>query len=290
MKKLIILLVLSLSIVCNAARTITQVKDVTGDILHSIQTGWVVVDETSSTGTEPTALAENERTKLRVDVAIAADIATPANGDLEISTFVIPASWNRIRFRSVNITEDTGNVIYEIYFGTLGGGTDCDLVYAGQLNFTSGGQNSSYYQITFTSGGPYIPQPGNVFIGNTSTETAVVQAVPVAATNSFAAGTATGTIQYRSSTGTFTNSETISTGDAAGVKSDILTHAGSDLVVFEWADTLTAIDKSWPVIWLAKSPADDTIAEGELDVKGADFMIVLASTCDADAKLLCKGY
>lgn len=286
MKKLIILSILLSSVVCNAARTITSVKDVNGNILHSVQSGWVVVDETTSAGTEPTALAEDERTKLRVDVAIAA----AASGDDEISIFPIPASWNIIRFRSCNITEDTGNVVYEIYFGTLGGGDDCDLVYAGQLNFTSGGQNSSYYQIAFTSGGPYIPQPGNTFTGNTSGETAIVQAVPTAATGSFAAGDATGTIQYRSSTGTFTNSETVATDGTGPVTTDVLTHAASDLVVFEWADTLSATTKSWGSAWSELTPADDTIAESEVDVEGADFMVILASTCTADAKLLCKGY
>ena len=284
MKKLIVFL-LMLSSVC-FGRTITGVKDVEGNILHTLQSAWVIADETSSAGTEPTALGEDERKKLRVDTAIAA----ASSGDDEISTFVIPANWNGIRFRSVNITKDSGAATHQIYFGTLGNQSDCDLVYAGQLAWTSGDQDSMYYQITFTSGGPYVPQPGDIITGNTSGKTAVVMATPTAATGSFDAADATGTIQYRSSTGTFTNSETISVGDGLGARADILTHAASDLVLFEYADTLTVTQKSWLPSWGTVSPADDTIAEASVDVMGADYMVIVTSTCDADSKLLIKGY
>ncbi len=287
MKKKLFIIVLLIAATCSA-RTITGVRNVEGDILHTIQAGWVTVDETTSAGNDPCALAEDERKKLRVDAAIAAP-AAGANGNSEISLFIFPSNWNTVRFRSCNITEDTGNVIYEIYFGSLGGANDCDLVYAAQLDFTSGGQNSSYYQIAFTSGGTYEPQPGDIVTGNSSSETAVVVSTTLSS-GSWAAGDAAGTIQYRSSTGTFTSPETVSLGDGKQNKADVLTHAASDLVNFEWADTLVATTKSWSSTFGQLSPADDTIAESEVDIKGADFMVVLPSTCDADGKLLIKGY
>ena len=239
MKKLILLIMLAAASVSHA-RTRTFVEQVDGNILHTMQGGWVVVDETTSADNEPTVLGEDERKKLRIEAAIAA-ASSASDGDGEISIFMIPAWWNGARFRSVNITKDSGNVIYQIYLGTLGNGNDCDVVHAGQLDFTSGDQDSMYYQITFTSGGTYIPKKGDVVTGNSSDETAVVRYAPVAATGSFAAATATGTIQYMSSTGAFTNSETIKTGDGSGAKSDVLTHAASDLVLFEYADILALV-------------------------------------------------
>ncbi len=291
MRKLIIILMMVLCSVANA-RTITSVKDVNGNILHSLQAGWVIVDEELSAGTEPDALGLDERSLARVKTAIATD----SGDDGEITIFPVPANWNSVRFRSINITIDSGNVIYEVYLGSLGTPLgkyeteDCDLVYVGQLDFTSGKQESMYQQITFTSGGTYIPQVGDVVTGNTSGKTAVVVKVPAAATNSFATADATGTIQYRSFTGTFTNSETVKIGDGKGDKANVLTHAASDLVPFYYADTLVTTAKSTLATWGSQSPADDTAAEAELDVRAADIMVIVASTCTADAKLLCKGY
>ena len=290
MKKLIVvLLMLALvSVVYAAPRTIIATKEVAGNVLHTMQNGWVVVDETTSSGTEPSALAVGERTKLLVEAAIAAD----SNGDGEISTFVIPASWNGIRFRSVGIT-DNDTQTYQIYLGTTGSqatNADCELAYAGQLVWTTGTQVSQYYQITFTSGGPYVPLAGDTFTGNTSGETAVVQATPTPDANSFAAGTATGTIQYKSKSGTFTSSETV-TSDRRGTGSAyVLTHAASDLVGFEMADGVVVTAKAWGSSWTVTNPTDDTNAEAELDIKGADFLVVLASETSHDCKLLGKGY
>lgn len=289
MKRLKVLLVLmALLFVCAALRTATQTKEVTGNVLHTMQDGWIVVDETTSTGTEPSALAVGERTKLLVEAAITA----AANGDDEISTFAIPASWNGVRFRSVGITDDDTQT-YQIYLGTrtsLESTADCELSYAGQLVFTTGTQVSLYYQITFTSGGPYVPMLGDTFIGNTSDETAVVLATPTEATGTFVAGDATGTIQYRSKSGTFTNSETVKSDRISRGSTNVLTHAASDLVGFEVADAVVVTAKSWGSTWTITSPADDTNAEAELDVKGADFMVVLASETSHDCKLLVKGY
>jgi hypothetical protein len=174
--------------------------------------------------------------------------------------------------------------------GSLADNADCELTYAGQLVFTTGQQVSQYYQITFTSGGPYVPRLGDTLTGNTSGETAVVLGTPTAATGSFAAGSATGTIQYRSKSGTFTNSETVASDRTGTGSTDVLTHAASDLVGFEMADTCVLTAAAWGANWTITSPADDTNAEAELDIKGADFLVVLASETSHDVKLLGKGY
>jgi len=288
MKKVLVLLLILASI-CNA-RTTTHVPNKVGAFSHTLQSSWVIVDETTSAGTEPTALdglhdGSAEMTKLKVEAAIAA----AASGDDEISIFVIPASWNRIRFRSVGITENDTQT-YQIYLGSTGGNADCELSHAGQLVWTSGSQSSIYFQITFTSGGTYTPQPGDIVTGNTSGETAVVVATPTPTSGTWAAGTAAGTIQYRSKSGTFTSSETVKIGDGEGNKANVLTHAASDLIGFEMADTVAVTAKSWGASWSTSSPADDTNAEAELDVKGADFLVALASETSHDCKLLAKGY
>ncbi len=290
MKKSIVILsvLLVLIFVSAALRTETLKQEVVGNVLHTMQDGWVVIDETTSAGTEPTALAVGERTKLILEVAIAAD----SSGDGEISTFIIPASWNGIRFRSVGITDNDAQT-YQIYLGTRTSQestADCELSYAGQLVFTTGTQVSLYYQITYTSGGPYVPQPGDTFTGNTSAETAVVLTTVSIASGSFAAGDAAGTIQYRSKSGTFTNSETISSDRLDRGSANVLTHAASDLIGFEMADAVVLTAKAWGSSWTITSPADDTNAEARLDVGGADFLVVLVSEASHDVKLLGKGY
>jgi hypothetical protein len=59
----ILFALMSLVFVIAGLRTITQTPQVDGNILHTMQSRWVVIDETTSTGTEPTALAAGERTK-----------------------------------------------------------------------------------------------------------------------------------------------------------------------------------------------------------------------------------
>ncbi len=289
MKKILILLaltIISLALVLPGyARTVPAVGNVEGDILHTIQAAWKVIDEELSGDTQATALAVDELSKLRVDAAIAA----ASSGDENISLFTIPSEWNSMRFRSCNITVDSGNAVYELYLGTLGGENDCDLVYAGQLDFTSGKQVSTYFQIAFTSGGTYEPRVGDVVTGNASGETAVVVS-KVDSASTWSAGTAAGTIQYRSVTGTFTGGETISIVNFLGVtQADVLTHT-STVIDFEWADTLVVTAASWGASWSSISPADDTVAEAELDVKNADLLVILTSTCTADAKLVVNGY
>ena len=292
MKKLsYIALGMLLLIVCGASgNSLTGVNQIEGDAVHTIQSAWLIADETSSAGTEPTALGEDERKKLRVDAAIAAG----ASGDDEISIFIIPPKWNALRFRSANITADTGNVVYEIYLGTLGGDLDCDLVYAASLDFTSGDQDSMYYQIGFTSGGTYVPNIGDIVTGNSSSETATIVSISALSSGAWADGDAAGTITYRSSSGTFTNSETVTiTRELDNKTLNGYTHAASDLVVFEWADTLVTTLKSWNVNaadWITTSPADDTIGESQVDVKGSDIMVIVATTCTADSKLFITGF
>jgi hypothetical protein len=270
-----------------AATTITDVTRTEGTVLHSIQSEWEIADSTTSTGNEPNALLVTQRTKLLVDAII-------AGGDPndEISTYVLPAKWNAIRLRAIGITND-GSVTHDIYFGSLGNNADCELTYAGQLAWTIGTQTSIYDQITFTSGGPYEPQPGDVVTGNTSTETAVVVELSTLSGGTWAGGDAAGTITYKSASGAFTSTETVSITDRLNRSrsTDALTHAASDLIDFELADTLTATAKAWGSSWTSTSPADNTNAEAEIDTKGADFMVVATTgTLTADSKLLIKGF
>ena len=286
-KTFVLLLILALSFV-GSARTVTHVPDKVGAFGHTIQSAWVIVETENSADTQTDALSDSaERTKLQLDALIAADAAQEGY----ISTFVIPAAWNGIRFRSINITKDSGTATHEIYFGTLGNEADCALTYAAQLAWTAGDQDSIYYQTAFTSGGSYIPQPGDIVTGNTSGETAVVMATPTPTSGTWAAGDAAGTIQYRSKSGTFGDDETVKIGDGKDAKANVLTHGGtSDLKLFEYADTLSLTQKSWVKKWGSISPADDTIAEATVDLMGADYMVIVTTTCTGDAKLLVKGY
>lgn len=285
MRKLLFILLL-MAVPCYA-NTIPAVTRVEGTILHSIQSEWEIADSTTAAGDEPVALAATERTKLLVDAAIAA----AASGDDEISTYTLPSKWNGIRLRCIGITDGT-SVTHHIYFGSLGNNADCELSYAGSLAWTIGTQTSIYDQITFTSGGPYIPQAGDNVTGNTSGETAVVVELSTLTGGTWADANAAGTITYKSASGAFTSGETISITDRLNRNrsSDALTHAASDLVDFELADTLTATAKSWGSSWTATSPADNTNAEAEIDIKGADYMVIVTNGITVDNKLLLKGY
>jgi len=254
----------------------------TGEVLETTQAVWQIADSTTSAGEEPNALTVNERTKLLVD-------ATSYTGSAEISIFQIPPKWNAVRLRGIGIT-DGGSVIHQIYLGTLGNGDDCELSHAGQLAWTLGTQQTIYDQITFTSGGTYVPQVGDTIRGNSSGKTAVIVAISDLSSGTWAAGTAAGTITYRSANGTFGDSETISILKGNSVKTpDAYTHAASDLIDFEFADTLVITAKTG--IWVtAVSPADNTNAEAEIDIKGADYMVIVTSTSTVDSKLLIKGF
>lgn len=107
--------------------------------LLSSQVAWNTIDATTAAGTEPQDLAVTERTYLTVVAAIAA--ASSGDGDEEISYARLPPTWNALRFRAIGVTAD-GTATYQIYLGTLAGGTDCELAKAGQLAFVIGTQAS----------------------------------------------------------------------------------------------------------------------------------------------------
>lgn len=292
MKKLIIpavlivvLITISQIAVSQGPRPLIYAPDIKGSMLNTFQPGWKIADETTTAGTEPTALDKDDERTYKQVVAL---IAAASSGDDEISIFYIPASWNGLKFRSIAIANQ-GTVVNQIYFGTLGGSDDCDLTYAAQLTWTTGDQDSMYHQIAFTSGGTYEPRPGDTVTGNTSGETAIVVST-VLSGGAWADGDAAGTIHYRSETGTFTNSETVKIDSSGTLKSNVLTHAASDLVQFEYADGLVIVAKAWSSTWLGKSPADDTLAEAKVDRENADVVVIVTETCDADSKLLIAGY
>ena len=106
----------------------------------------------------------------------------------------------------------------------------------------------------------------------------------------WAAGTAAGTITYTSASGTFTNSETLSVKSGNAIqRTNGLTHAASDLIDFEMADTLTRTAKSWGATWTETTPADNTNAETEVDRKSADIMVIVTTASSVDTKLLING-
>lgn len=286
MKKTIFILGLLAIFVCGA---LTHVGNILGNALHTMQSQWIIADNETSTGTEASALAVGERTKKIVDRLIVA----ASSGDDEISILPIPPAWNGVRFRCIGIT-DAATLTHQIYLGTLGKGLDCELSHAGQLAWTIGTQLSTYDQITFTLGGAdgadYVPLPGDTVTGNTSAETAVIHSI-VLSSGTFAGEDAAGTITYRSASGTFTSSETVSIKRANTVlASNALKHAASDLVDFELADTLAITADAWGSAWNTLSPANNTNAEAQLDFKGADFMVIVTTTASVDGKLLVKGF
>lgn len=279
------LIILLLALPCYA-RTTPSVGSVDGTILHSIQSKWEIADEELSGDTQTNALTTTERTKKLVDALIAANAAN----EIHISLYTLPSKWNGIRLRAIGIT-DNGTRTDQIYLGSLGGNKDCELTYTGQLAWVLGPQQSIYDQITFTSGGTYEPKPENIVTGNASGETAIVVST-VLSGGAWADGDAAGTILYKSASGAFTSGETIKIVNKRGVtQSNVLTHAASDLIDFELADTLTVTSKAWGSSWTVTSPADNaTNAEAEIDIKGADLMVIVTTASSVDTKLLIKGY
>lgn len=140
MKKYVVLLILLLvgiafaRINYNPSSNAEGLSD--GFALMSSQVPWQTFDETVS-GATATDLGVTERTYITVLAAI----ALAAGNDDEISYSRIPPTWNAVKFRCIGATEG-GVITYQIYLGTLGGGTDCELVKAGQLAFVIGQQAS----------------------------------------------------------------------------------------------------------------------------------------------------
>ncbi len=264
--------------------TLTDVNRAEGNVVCGIQKAWEIADTETDAGTEATALSVTERTKKLLD----AIIATGASGDDEISIYVIPPTWGTIRLRAIGITDGATRTDH-IYFGTLGKRLDCNLTYAVQLAWTIGTQQSIYDQIAFTSGGTYEPKPEETVTGNTSGKTAVVVST-VLTSGSWAGADAAGTITYKSASGAFTSGETVKIVNPAGVtQANVLTHAASDLIDFELADTLTRTEKSWGATWSETTPTGELVAESEVDRKSADIMVVVTSTSSVDTKLLING-
>ena len=279
-------LYLIILVIVAGAKSLTGVNVTEGNILQTVQTRWVIIESENSADTQTDALGATERTKKKVEALIAAN----ANEEAFISVFEIPSSWNGVKFRPIGIT-DGASLVHEVYFGTRGGSDDCEITYAGSFASTIGTQTSIYSQIAFTSGGTYVPIPGDKVTGNTSGETAVIVSISDLSSGTWAGGDAAGTISYRSDSGTFTNSETVTISRAQDNKTlNGYTHAASDLIRFEMADTLVVTAKSWTSDWTTVSPVDNTNAETRIDGEGADFMVVVTTTCSADGKLLGKGY
>ena len=291
MKKLFIwMLVLCLTPVCMAQRTnkpLTDVRVIDGDVLHTIQSGWVIAESENSADTQTDALGVTERTKNRLDIVIAANAAQ----EEYISYFLLPPEWNNLQFRGCGITDD-GTMVHQIYFGTLGDELDCEFVYAAQFSWIVGQQSSIYDQITFTDGGVSVPRIGDKVTGNTSGETAFIVAISALSSGAWADGDAAGTITYKSASGTFTNSETVTISRGGGnVTLNGFAHAASDLVDFEMAQSVTVTAKSWSAAFAATSNIDsDWVGEVEVDKKGADIMVVVTTATTADSKLLVTGY
>ena len=109
-----------------------------GYVLMSSQIAWNVLNASVAAGDEPTDLAVDERTYTTVVAAI----ATAASGDGKISYARIPPTWNGVRFRCIGTTNNA-TVTYQIYAGTLGDGTDCEIAKVGQAAWTVGQQVST---------------------------------------------------------------------------------------------------------------------------------------------------
>ena len=290
MKKIILISTALLTFVLCGALSLTSVSRIDGNALHTIQNAWVIVETENSGDSQANAWADTERTRKLTEALIVANAANETN----ISTFRIPPGWNTMQFRAIGIT-DNGTATHLIYLGTLGGGQDCSLTLAGTFDWVIGPQQSVYDQITFTLGGAdgaaYVPQPGDTVTGNDSDETAVIVSIAESA-STWSAGTAAGTVTYRSATGTFTGSETVTIKRGNKVlASAAYAHAATDLIDFELADTLVVTAAAWGSSWSVISPADDdTVAEAEIDVKGSDYMQIITTATNADTKLIITGH
>ncbi len=286
MRKLTLFILLAaLSAPAFAGRSSVETKKVDGRRLFTNQDPWYIAESENSGDSQTDALGDTERTRAIVDRLIAADAANEG----QISIYIFPSHWNSVRFRDIGIT-DEATTTHQIYLGSLVAGEDCELSHAGQLAWTVGTQTSIYDQITFTSGGTYEPRPGDTVTGNTNGKTAVVVST-VLSSGAWADGDAAGTITYRSASGAFdSGGETVKIDSRGTLKTDVLTHASSDLIDFELADTVTVTAGAWLGDWESTSPADNTNAEAELDVKGANYMVVVTTATTVDSKLLVTGY
>ena len=270
--------------------------------LYSERSVWVVADETTSAGTEPTDLSATERTYQAVKIAVAA----ASSGDDEISIFPIPNEWNALNFRAALIT-DAATRTDQIYIGTLGDRNNdadvtaaqitagvlpfnCEIVNIGQLAWTAGTQESLYAQVAFTGGGTRPIVAGDVIAGATSGATATVVSVGTLTSGTWAAGTAAGTLQLKSRNGTFQSENldvTAVTSSEAFANSATI---GADIIHFEFADTLViTADKTWIRSWGSTSPVGNLVAMASIDVFNADIVIIVTTVTSVDSKLFISG-
>ncbi len=297
MKKLILVLVLLLSARVCATEDVRQFNKDNGraepGALFTERFNWTIMETENSADTQATDLAVTERTYQLVKAAIVA----ASSGDDNIGIFDIPRGWNTIRFRAIGIT-DNGTFTNQIYLGTLGDGNkdkdstnaDTDLTYAGQLAWVVGTQTSIYSQVAFTSGGTNEIVAGDILTGATSTETARVVSISALTSGTWAGGDAAGTFTVRTQSGTF-QSENLNTTDADGTN-PFLNNAtiGADMTRFEVADAVTVTSSDWVKSWGSKSTATNRTGQAEIDVEGADILIIVSTVASADSKLLGKGY
>jgi hypothetical protein len=306
MKKYILLLIIILASICFADIKEVVPIDIEGNRtdpgqVHTPRTTWTIVDETTSSGTEPTDLAVTERTFQAVKIAIDA----ASSGDDEISVFDIPKSWNAINLRALGITDD-GTYTTQIYLGTLGKGNNnsditdaqvtagilpfnCELVNIGQLAWTVGTQESVYSQVAFTSGGTTTIMADMIILGATSASTATVVSVTVSS-GTFAGGDAAGTLVLKNRNGTFQSENLdIANSSATSIASNVAT-IGGDLTHFELADTLTITNATtWPKSWGSTSPTGNLVANASIDILNADLLVIVPTAASADSKLLASG-
>jgi hypothetical protein len=152
---------------------------VNAEELETLISPFFVLDSTTSTGTEPTALAVGERTLLTVEAAIEA----ASSGDDEISicrdivaTRAITKA-NVLKLRVLGSGSDSDDIVYELYTGTLGNDNDCSLVHLGTLTCILGTQVSHLTGYNFCDSISYTPtRTGDIYIerspGSTSNEVA----------------------------------------------------------------------------------------------------------------------
>ncbi|KKL55224.1 hypothetical protein LCGC14_2257550 [marine sediment metagenome] len=296
MKKLIVVFVLLITVFANSTETVHQSTKDNGraepGALYTERFNWTIVESENSGDTQATNLAVTERTYQLVKAAIAA----ASSGDDNIAVFDIPRGWNSIRLRAIGIT-DNGTYTTQIYLGTLGDGNkdgnsttaDAELAYAGQLAWVVGTQSSIYSQIAYTSGGTRTIIPGDILTGATSGETAKVVSLTVTS-GAFVDGDAAGTLTVRTQSGTF-QSENLNLTDRDGTNPFLNVAAiGADMVRFEVADAVTITASDWVKSWVSKSPGSERVASAEIDLEGADVMIVVSTTASADSKLIAKGF
>ena len=98
---------------------------------------WKTVANLPAAGTEPAALADDERTYKLVVAKILADVS----GDGKIQVTELDYGVNALRFRLVGLTDGDVVVVY-VYSGAKDDYPDCDLVLRGTLTFTVGLQTS----------------------------------------------------------------------------------------------------------------------------------------------------